>query len=124
MKKYYQENLHPDVIDFDDQKVYENIFHKGKWAGIFQFTESGAQNFCVSAKPRSIIDISAITSIFRPGPLSAKVDRNYVTAKSHPGDVPYVNQVHKDITEETYGFLIFQEQIALLAHKLGQRHFS
>ena len=120
VKKYYQETLHPDVINFDDQKVYENIFHKGKWAGIFQFTESGAQNFCVSAKPRSIIDISAITSIFRPGPLSAKVDRNYVTAKEHPEDVPYVNQVHKDITEETYGFLIFQEQIALLAHKLGK----
>ena len=120
IKKYYQENLHPDVINFDDQAVYENIFHQGKWAGIFQFTESGAQNFCQMAKPRSIVDISAITSIFRPGPLSAKVDRNYVFAKEHPNDVPYANKIHKEITEETYGFLIFQEQIALLAHKLGR----
>ena len=120
IKKYYQENLHPDVINFDDQEVYENIFHKGKWAGVFQFTETGAQNFCMMAKPRSIVDISAITSIFRPGPLSAKVDRNYVFAKEHPNDVPYVNKVHKEVTEETYGFLIFQEQIALLAHKLGK----
>ena len=120
IKKYYQENLHPDVINFDDQDVYENIFHKGKWAGVFQFTETGAQNFCMMAKPRSIVDISAITSIFRPGPLSAKVDRNYVFAKEHPNDVPYVNKVHKEVTEETYGFLIFQEQIALLAHKLGK----
>ena len=120
IKKYYQENLHPDVINFDDQEVYENIFHKGKWAGVFQFTETGAQNFCMMAKPRSIVDISAITSIFRPGPLSAKVDRNYVFAKEHPNDVPYANSVHKEITEETYGFLIFQEQIALLAHKLGK----
>ena len=120
IKKYYQENLHPDAINFDDQEVYENIFHKGKWAGVFQFTETGAQNFCMMAKPRSIVDISAITSIFRPGPLSAKVDRNYVFAKEHPENVPYANKVHKEITEETYGFLIFQEQIALLAHKLGK----
>ncbi len=39
VKKYYAENLHPDVIDFDNQEVYENVFHKGKWAGVFQFTE-------------------------------------------------------------------------------------
>ncbi|MHA2201788.1 MAG: DNA polymerase III subunit alpha, partial [Candidatus Thorarchaeota archaeon] len=120
VKKYYAENLHPDVIDFDDQSVYENVFHKGKWAGVFQFTETGAQNFCVNAQPRSIIDISAITSIFRPGPLSAKVDRNYVAAKSNPDDVNYANETIREITEETYGFLIFQEQIALLAHKLGK----
>jgi len=120
IKKYYQEKLHPDVINFDDQEVYENIFHKGKWAGVFQFTETGAQNFCQMAKPRSIVDISAITSIFRPGPLSAKVDRNYVFAKENPDNIPYVSKVHKEITEETYGFLIFQEQIALLAHKLGK----
>jgi DNA polymerase III alpha subunit len=120
VKKYYAEKLHPDVIDFDDQSVYENVFHKGKWAGVFQFTETGAQNFCVNAQPRSIIDISAITSIFRPGPLSAKVDRNYVAAKSNPDDVIYANETIREITEETYGFLIFQEQIALLAHKLGK----
>jgi len=120
IKKYYQENLHPDAINFDDQEVYENIFHKGKWAGVFQFTESGAQNFCVNAKPRSIVDISAITSIFRPGPLSAKVDRSYVRAKENPSGVEYIHPTVKEVTEETYGFLIFQEQIALLAHKLGK----
>ena len=120
VKKYYAEKLHPDVIDFDNQEVYENVFHKGKWAGVFQFTETVAQNFCVNAQPRSIIDISAITSIFRPGPLSAKVDRNYVAAKSNPDDVNYANETIREITEETYGFLIFQEQIALLAHKLGK----
>ena len=119
VRKFYNENLHPDKIDFDNQDVYENVFHKGRWAGIFQFTEAGAQNFCVNAKPRSIIDISAITSIFRPGPLSAKVDRNYVEAKENPEGVKYLNDTAKELTQETYGFLIFQEQIALLAHKLG-----
>ena len=119
VRQFYNEKLHPDAINFDDQDVYENVFHKGRWAGIFQFTEAGAQTFCVNAKPRSIIDISAITSIFRPGPLSAKVDKNYVEAKEDPSSIKYLNDIVRDVTEETFGFLIFQEQIALLAHKLG-----
>jgi DNA polymerase-3 subunit alpha len=120
VKEYYDCNLHPDKIDFDNQSVYKNIFHKGKWAGIFQFTEEGAQNFCRKAKPTSIIDISAITSIYRPGPLSAKVHDLYVSAKSSPGEISYGHDLIREVTEETYGFLIFQEQIALLAHKLGK----
>jgi len=116
---YYNKHLHPDVIDFDDQAVYENIFHQGKWAGVFQFTEQGAQSFCTRVKPTNIIDVSAITSIFRPGPLSAGVDVDYVEAKNHPQYVSYLSSEAQEITEETFGFLIFQEQIALLAHKLG-----
>ena len=120
VKAYYDTHLHPDIMNFDDQEVYNNVFHDAKWAGIFQFTESGAQNFCQRAKPTSIVDISAITSIFRPGPLSAKVDKDYVKAKEYPKDVWYANEIVREVTEETYGFLIFQEQIALLAHKLGK----
>lgn len=119
IKKFYDERLHPDKIDLADQSVYKNVFHKGKWAGIFQFTEQGAQNFCRKVKPNNIIDLAAVTSIFRPGPLSAKVDKHYVNAKSDPEKVAYLNEIVREVTEETYGFLIFQEQIAMLAHRLG-----
>ena len=120
IKKYYEEKLHPDTIDFDDQDVYENVFHRGRWAGIFQFTEKGAQGFCKRAKPTSIIDLAAVTSIYRPGPLSAKVHDMYVDAKEDPVNIEYVHPVVEEVTNETFGFLIFQEQIALLAHKLGK----
>jgi DNA polymerase-3 subunit alpha len=120
VKKFYDENLHPDILDMDDKKVYKRIFQEGKWAGIFQFTNSGAQTLCQNVKAANIIDISAITSIYRPGPLSANVDKDYIEAKKAPKLVKYYNQIHREITEETYGFLIFQEQIALLAHKLGK----
>ncbi len=120
VRDYYNQYLHPDSIDLGDQEVYKNIFHKGKWAGIFQFTEGGAQDFCKLAKPTSLIDISAITSIYRPGPLSADVDKQFVEAKESPQYIRYVSEEVQEITEETYGFLIFQEQIALLAHKLGK----
>ena len=120
IKDYYDKNLHPEVIDLEDKDVWQNIFHRGKWAGIFQFTETGAQSFCKNAKPDNIIDLAAITSIYRPGPLSANVDKKYIGAKENPEDIDYVNKVVREVTEETYGFLIFQEQIAMLAHKLGK----
>ena len=120
IKKFYDENLHPDIIDMGDKKVYNNIFHKGRWAGIFQFTETGAQNFCKRVKPNNIIDLAAVTSIFRPGPLSAKVDKHYINAKRNPQTIEYPSEEFKDVTSSTYGFLIFQEQIASLAHELGK----
>ncbi len=120
VKDWYDRHLDPNVLNLDDQKVYKNVFHKGKWAGVFQFTEKGAQGFCKKAKPTSIIDISAITSIYRPGPLSAKVHDHYVAAKRNPKGVKYLHPLVKEVTKETHGFLIFQEQIALLAHKLGK----
>jgi len=120
IKAYYDEHLHPEKINLNDRKVYENIFHKGKWAGVFQFTEKGAQKFCMRVKPKNIIDIAAITSIYRPGPLSANVHEIYVEVKENPGKIRYGHEIIKEVTKETYGFLIFQEQIALLAHKLGK----
>jgi len=120
IKTFYDKNLHPDVINLDDQEVYESVFQAGKWMGIFQFTEKGAQNLAKRVQPKSIIDISAITSIYRPGPLSAGVDKAYVEAVRDPLSVKYENEIVEEITRETRGFLIFQEQIALLAHRLGK----
>ena len=120
IRSYYNAHLHPDTVDFNDESVYKNVFQKGKWGGIFQFTETGAQELCKRVSPSNLIDISTITSIYRPGPLSAGVDTDYLEAKNNPSSVKYFHPIHKEITQETYGFLIFQEQIALLAHKLGK----
>jgi DNA polymerase-3 subunit alpha len=120
IKKYYDEKLHPSTIDLDDQNVYDYVFGQGNFCGTFQFTNNGAQRFCMEAKPKSIVDISAITSIYRPGPLSANVDKKYIEAKNNPGDIEYAHDLIKEVTEQTYGFLVFQEQLSLLAHKLGK----
>ena len=120
VRQYYDEHLHPDKINLKDQKVYENVFWKGNWAGIFQFAEIGAQKFCKRAKPKNIIDVAAITAVYRPGPLSANVHETFIKTKKNPKGIRYGHDIVKEITKETYGFLIFQEQIALLAHKLGK----
>ena len=55
VRDYYNTNLHPDTIDFDNQEVWREVFHKGKWAGIFQMTNGGAQKVL----PRSSTNIIA-----------------------------------------------------------------
>jgi len=120
VKEYYNEKLHPSKIDLDDQSVYENIFQKGKFVGTFQFTNDGAQNFCKLANPKNVVDISAITSIYRPGPLSANVDKKYIEAKNNPHNIKYIHPLVEEVTRDTFGFIIFQEQLSLLAHKLGR----
>lgn len=117
---FYKKNLHPDVLDMEDKAVWKNIFQKGCWAGIFQFTKEGSQNLCSQAKPTGIVDLAAVTSIYRPGPLEAGVDKDYIVTLNDPKSVRYVNDIHKNVTEETRGFLIFQEQISALAHTLGK----
>lgn len=120
VKDWYDKNIHAEKINLDDQQVYENIFQKGRFVGTFQFTGRGAQNFCMDACPKNITDLSAITSIYRPGPMTANVDKKYVEAKNNPADIQYAHDLFKEVTEETYGYLVFQEQISLLAHKLGK----
>jgi DNA polymerase-3 subunit alpha len=120
IKKYYDTHLDPNVVDFADESVWEKVFHKGKWAGIFQFTQPGAQNFCKEVKPNNLVDLAAITAIYRPGPLSAGVAKKYTKAKASPEDIEYGHPIIKECLEDTYGFIIFQEQLALLAHKLGR----
>lgn len=81
VRKWYEENLHPDVNNYDDQKVYEYVYHDGNFAGVFQLTSKGSQNLFLKAKPTSIVDIAALTSIYRPGPLSSGADKIYLDAK-------------------------------------------
>ncbi len=120
VKNYYNKHLDPSTIDFEDQTVWEKIFHKGAWAGVFQFTQQGAQKFCTEVKPKNLVDLAAITAIYRPGPLGAGVAKDYVKALEDPDSIEYGHPVIKECLEETHGFIIFQEQLALLAHKLGR----
>lgn len=77
--EFYNEHLHPDIIDSEDQKIFQYVYQQGRFPGIFQFTETNAQNFCKRARPTSVGDISALTSIYRPGPLCLSKNTNVLT---------------------------------------------
>lgn len=117
VRKWFDENMGLGVIDLNDQHVYEYIYHSGRWAAIFQCTSVGAQKFFIKAKPRSIIDIAALTSIYRPGPLAANVDKLWLEHESSPYDWghPLINETLK----KTRGLLVFQESVMELANKVG-----
>ena len=119
IKQFYHDILHPDVLDLDDQFVYKNVYQEGHWAGVFQFTERAAQTFCERVAPKNITEVATTTSIFRPGPLTAKVDDLYVDAKRNPEKVKYDGAEVHECLKETYGTIIFQEQIMSLGNKVG-----
>ena len=59
IRQFYEEKMHSEKMDLNDKEVRENVFHSGKWAGIFQFTETGAQSFCEQAKPNIYSEAAA-----------------------------------------------------------------
>lgn len=118
VKAWYEKNIHPDVLDTDNKDVYD-CYEKGKFAGLFQFTAKGAQSFIKKIKPENIIDIATATSIYRPGPLTAKVDKLYIDAKNDPSSVKYEHPLVKRVLEKTYGCIIFQEQLMELGNVVG-----
>ena len=110
IREWFDKHMDPKNIDLNDQKVYEYVYHEGRFAGVFQCTQPGAQRLFMKAKPRSIIDIATLTSIYRPGPLAANVDKIYIGAKNEPEKIDYQHPLIKKVLEPTYGCIIFQEQ--------------
>jgi len=121
IKQWYMDNLHPSVLDMEDQRVYEEVFHAGKFAGIFQFMNSGMQRLGTNAKVSSIEEIATVSAIFRPGPLSAGVDKMYVKAKFSDEEVEYDHPLIEDVLGKTFGLIVFQEDIMNLVNTLGHK---
>jgi len=119
IKEWYNNNLHPSVLDLNDQEVYEGVFHKGQYAGIFQFMNSGMQRLGKNAKVSSIEEIATVSAIFRPGPLSAGVDKMYVKAKEGDETPDYDHPLIEQVLGKTFGLIVFQEDIMNLVNVLG-----
>lgn len=119
IKAWFEGNMSLDRIDLTDQSVYEYVYHGARWPGIFQCTSQGAQRFFKKAKPSSILDIAMLTSIYRPGPLAANVDRLYLEAKNEGKQFDWGDARINELLKETYGLLIFQEGVMMLAEKVA-----
>ena len=119
IKKWYYQNLHPSVLNMKDKRVYKEVFHEGKFAGIFQFMNSGMQRLGKNAKVSSIEEIATVSAIYRPGPLSAGVDKMYVKAKDGSEEPEYDHPLIEEILGKTFGLIVFQEDIMNLVNRLG-----
>ena len=115
-----KENLHEIIdinnIDIHDAGVY-NLFQKADTARVFQFEGAGMRNLLTKLHPTKLEHLNAACALYRPGPL--EFIPNYLEGKEHPSSVDYPHEAFKEVTEETYGILVYQEQIMTLVQKMA-----
>jgi DNA polymerase-3 subunit alpha len=109
-------NLELDKIDLADQKTFE-LLCQGDTNGIFQLESSGMQDLLRRAKPNRFADIVAITSLYRPGPMVMLDD--YVGRKHGQIPIEYDFEELRPILAETYGIMVYQEQVQQIAMRLA-----
>jgi DNA polymerase III alpha subunit len=105
-----------DRLTADDQKVFE-LFRRGDTTGVFQFESPGMKRLLVEMKPDRLEDLIAANALFRPGPMDLIPDYN--RRKHGEAAVPDVHPVVTQYTGETYGVMIYQEQVMQIVHGLG-----
>lgn len=103
-------------IPFDDPKVMK-LFEEGQTSGIFQFESEGMKRFLKDLKPKNFIDLCNAIALFRPGPASNIP--SFIKRKEGKEKIEYLDESLKDILKETYGIIIYQEQIMLIAQKFA-----
>ncbi len=105
-----------DRIDLTDQRVLE-LFRRGDTNGIFQFESGGMKRLLVDMQPDRLEDLIAANALFRPGPMDLIPDYN--ARKNGRQIVPKVHEVVERFTAETYGIMVYQEQVMQVLHHLG-----
>ncbi len=100
----------------DDEGVFR-MLTAGKTAGVFQMESAGMTGVCVSMKPQSIEDMTAIIALYRPGPMDSIP--KFVTCKHNPELTTYLHPALEPILSVTYGCIVYQEQVIEILRKLG-----
>jgi len=95
-------------ISLEDEKVFK-MFSKGETEGVFQFESSGMRQMLIQMQPRSIEDLTAATSIYRPGP-AASIP-TYIRNRQNPRQITYLHPKLEPILRVTNGCLLYQEQV-------------
>lgn len=118
--EYVKENRGIDVSfensTYDDPDVYKMIA-SGNTTAVFQLESGGFQRFLKDLKPNCLEDIVAGVSLYRPGPMDTIPD--FVHNKHHPEDVTYVDQRLEPILKNTYGVIVYQEQVMQIVQALA-----
>jgi DNA polymerase-3 subunit alpha len=102
----------------DVKKTYE-LLESGELEGIFQLESSGMKQIVRDLKPSNIEDISSILALYRPGPLDAGLIPKFINRKHGRENIDYETPVLEPILNETYGIMVYQEQIMKIAQDMA-----
>ncbi len=120
--KLYNPDFDIEKIPLDDKSTY-TMMGKGKTEGVFQFESDGMKNVLRQLGPESIEDLTAVLSLYRPGPMDSIP--NYINNRHNPQNIVYPTPLLKPILDVTYGCIVYQEQVmqvfrALAGYSLGR----
>ncbi|KKP59482.1 MAG: polymerase III alpha subunit protein [Candidatus Roizmanbacteria bacterium GW2011_GWA2_34_18] len=103
-------------VPLDDKKTYD-LLSKGDTVGVFQLESGGMKHLAKELKPNKLSDISAMVALYRPGPMD--LIPSFLEGKKNAKKITYPHPDLKPILEETYGVLVYQEQVMEIANKLA-----
>ncbi len=109
-------NFSIDNIPLDDNDVFK-MLSLGDTAGVFQFESNGIQQVLTSLKPTKLEDLIAVTSLYRPGPMDSIP--SYIKWRHNPESIVYKHEKLKPILSETYGCIVYQEQVMQICRELA-----
>ncbi len=112
------ENIDIDIenIPLDDAKTFK-MLARGETIGLFQLNGSGMTKFLKDLKPSSIHDINAMVALYRPGPMESIP--SYIERKHNPHLVQYLDPRMKDILDQSYGVITYQDDVMMISIKLA-----
>lgn len=105
-------------ISLEDKKTYE-LLSSGQTTGIFQLESSGMREILVKMQPNRFEDLIALVALYRPGPIGSGMIDDFIKRKKGQTPVKYELPQLKDILDETYGVILYQEQVMRIANKLA-----
>ncbi|HXZ30614.1 MAG TPA: DNA polymerase III subunit alpha, partial [Dehalococcoidia bacterium] len=103
-------------IPLDDTKTFE-LLASGETKGIFQLESAGMRRYIKELKPTNFSDISAMVALYRPGPMEQIP--TFIKAKQGVAPIHYPHPILKEILKETYGVIVYQEQVIFIAQALA-----
>ncbi|MFT7486630.1 MAG: DNA polymerase-3 subunit alpha, partial [Candidatus Paceibacteria bacterium] len=107
-----------DNIPLDDKKTYK-LLMSGETQGIFQLESEGMRKLITRIKPDCFEDLIAILALYRPGPLESGMVDMFVARKHGEEEITYPHETVKHLLEETYGCIVYQEQVMLISSTLA-----
>jgi len=105
-------------LPLDDKSSYE-LLCRGDSTGVFQLESEGMKNLLKKLKPTVFEDIIALVALYRPGPMESGMLDSFVKRKHGEEEIDYMHDNLKDYLKETYGLIIYQEQVMQIARTMG-----
>jgi len=106
-------------LPLDDQLTYQKIFSNGYTSGVFQFESSGMQDILRRYQPNRVEDLCALNALYRPGPIQGGMIPDFIDRKHGRKPIVYDVPELQEILEETYGVILYQEQVMQISNKLA-----